>query len=289
MHVLLADVVAAEPDEMVPVAHLVLHFRHSRLAFAEPRLAAVPVSLQQDDFADLAVVDILDLVDVALLVMPLQADNNFEILLVGQLVGLQQRAEAGGVDATRLLHEDVLAGLDGRGVMDGAETGRRGDQHHVGTRRNRLLVGVETDEHAILGQIDLVAILLLQLGGATLGPIGKGVGHGDQLDVVHGIEAILRRPGAAATAADQGNLQFITSGGVGRPRDIQSAGQGKPRCHGRAIFQKISARRHLAIAHRDAPRKEGKMECWEQETWRSGFGFGTRGSGLGTRGWRQVL
>ena len=33
--------------------------------------------------------------------------------------------------------------------------------------------------------------------------------------------------GAAAAAADQGDLQFIAARGMGRPGDIQSAGQGK--------------------------------------------------------------
>ena len=41
----------------------------------------------------------------------LQADADLQVLFVGQLVGLHQRAEAGGVDAAGLLHEDVLAGL----------------------------------------------------------------------------------------------------------------------------------------------------------------------------------
>ena len=124
VNVLLADVVAAEPDEMVPVAHLVFHFGHFRRAVAEPRLAAVPVGLAEDHVADRAIVDLLDAVDVALLVAALQADDHLEVLLVGQLVGLQQAAEAGGVDAAGLLHEDVFAGGNRRRIVDGAETGR---------------------------------------------------------------------------------------------------------------------------------------------------------------------
>ena len=42
--VLLDDVVAAEPDEVVPVADLVDHFGHFRFPIAEPDSAAVPVA-----------------------------------------------------------------------------------------------------------------------------------------------------------------------------------------------------------------------------------------------------
>ncbi len=41
--VLLDDVVAAQPVEVVPVAHLVLHFGLSRLPLSHPHALAVPV------------------------------------------------------------------------------------------------------------------------------------------------------------------------------------------------------------------------------------------------------
>ncbi len=81
--------------------------------------------------------------EVAGLVAPLQADDDLQVLLVGQLVGLHQGAEAGGVDATRLLHEDVLAGRNGGGVVDGSKARRRGQDDDVHARGDGLLIGVE--------------------------------------------------------------------------------------------------------------------------------------------------
>ena len=46
--VLLDDVVAAEPDEVIPVAHLVFHFGLARLALAHPDGAAVPVGPHEE-------------------------------------------------------------------------------------------------------------------------------------------------------------------------------------------------------------------------------------------------
>ncbi len=48
--VLLDDVIAAKPDEMIPVAHLVLHLGLARLARANPDGSAVPVAAQQCQF-----------------------------------------------------------------------------------------------------------------------------------------------------------------------------------------------------------------------------------------------
>src|ERR1700693_2724173 len=62
VNVLLDDVVAAEPDVVVPVANLVLHFAFALL----PRLAgipgsgAVPIDAQRGDVADFSVVDPLE-------------------------------------------------------------------------------------------------------------------------------------------------------------------------------------------------------------------------------------
>ena len=69
--VLLDDVVAAEPVEVVPVAHLVLHLGHLLLALAHPDALGVPVDAHQGDVADGAVLDALDGVEVERVVVTL--------------------------------------------------------------------------------------------------------------------------------------------------------------------------------------------------------------------------
>ena len=71
MDVLLADLVAAGPDEVVPVAALELHIGHARLTVAIPNAATVPVNAHQVDFTDGAVMQHFNAVDIALLVAAL--------------------------------------------------------------------------------------------------------------------------------------------------------------------------------------------------------------------------
>jgi len=74
--VLLDDMVAAEPDEVVPVVELVGHIGHVGLARVEPDAAAVPVDTQGCYVADGAVVNLLDRLLVAELVAALRAGDD---------------------------------------------------------------------------------------------------------------------------------------------------------------------------------------------------------------------
>ena len=62
---LLADLIAANPVEVVPVVDLKFHFGLSRLAVAVPDSAAVPVHPLRNDIANRAVVNPLDRFDIA--------------------------------------------------------------------------------------------------------------------------------------------------------------------------------------------------------------------------------
>src|SRR5262245_40783410 len=60
VHVLLDVEVAAQPGEVVPVAHLPGHVGPTLLAAADPDAAAIVVGLQRDGVADFAVADAAD-------------------------------------------------------------------------------------------------------------------------------------------------------------------------------------------------------------------------------------
>src|SRR5215204_5979537 len=67
MNVLLDDVIAAKPNEVVPVAHLVFHFGGGApelfldvLAGFEPRSGAVPIDAHRGDVANRAVMQSLN-------------------------------------------------------------------------------------------------------------------------------------------------------------------------------------------------------------------------------------
>ena len=149
--VLLDDVVAAEPVEVVPVAHLVFHFgllRLARLATHRPR--AVPVDARADDVADRAVVELLDGFDVPRVVVPLQADADHQVLLLGFFVGGQDAAHAGASTATGFSMKMCLPAFTAASKCMRAEAGRRGEDHEVDAAVDHLLVGVEADELPLL-------------------------------------------------------------------------------------------------------------------------------------------
>ena len=100
----------------------------------EPEDALVPVAAPADDVADVAVVDALHRFEVAGLVAALGAGHDRQVLLLGLLGGGQHLADAGAVDADRLLGEDVLAGGDGGFEVDRPEAGRRRQDDVVDVR-----------------------------------------------------------------------------------------------------------------------------------------------------------
>ena len=168
--VLLDDVVAREPGEVEPVAALPLHLAHAGRALLHPQVALVPVALRRDDLADLAVLDALHHLEVARLVTPLRAGDDGEVLLLREVGRGDDRPDADRVDRDRLLHEDVLAGVDGGLEVDGPEARRRrrDDQVDVGERAD-LLVVVEAREAAVRRHLDARRVLLRQPRERRLG------------------------------------------------------------------------------------------------------------------------
>ena len=89
----------------------------------------------------------------------LGAGDDGQLLGLGLLVGGQHLADAGGVNAHGFLGEQVLAGLDDRFDVQGPEARRRG-QHHQVAAIDDLLIGVEADEAAFVGDFELVLAVL---------------------------------------------------------------------------------------------------------------------------------
>ena len=80
--VLLADVVAAEPSEVVPVAHLVLHLGLIRPARPDPDAAHVQVHPYEFQFADGPVVDAFDEFTVFHLVSQVMAHGHGQLFFL---------------------------------------------------------------------------------------------------------------------------------------------------------------------------------------------------------------
>ena len=176
---------------------------------------------------------------------PEKADADFEPFLVGQLVGLQQRAETARVDTARFFHEHVLAGLDRRPIVQRAEAGRRSLDHQVHVAGECLLVGIQPDEQAIVRHIDLVAEHRLERLARQLRPIVERVGDRDQLDMFRHAETIGCSSGSAPAGADQRHVESLAA------CRVRTAGDAQPRCPGRnrgtgdgtGVLQELATRR----------------------------------------------
>ena len=214
---LLDDVVARQPGEVEPVAHLVFHLAPLGIAPAVPERAGEVVLVHGDDIADGPVLDSLHRLADAVVVAPAEAGDEVQALLLGGPGRFQHVAHAGRVDRHRLLAEDVLAGRDRRLEVVRAEMGRRAEQDHVDVGRHYLLVGVEADEAVIVGHVHLVAEVDGKLALGRLDLVGKGVGQHGQLRVLVGPHRVDRRPLAASAAADQRDLDGIVARRVDGP------------------------------------------------------------------------
>ena len=223
---LFADVIAAEPAEVIPVVHLVLHLGHARFARAIPDSATIPIGPQERQVTERAVVNAFDCLHVAGLVAALEADAHSQPLFVRQFVGLDEHVIAGCIDAAGLFHEHMLAGFDGGRVLRGFKAGRRGDDHHVGAAVDGIDVRLQADKDAIGGQIHAgFEITVAQPLGRAFRIRLEGVGHGDDPCRFVSLHAVLDRAIAAASAADQHDLQFVAAGGMGHAGHADLAGQ----------------------------------------------------------------
>src|ERR1044071_2979501 len=230
VNVLFDDVVATNPDKVIPIAHLILHLGQFAAVFLlqfSPRFypgrRAVPINPHGHDVADRSIVQSLDGLKIIRLVPPLQAHADLQILLLRFLGGGKHPADTGRICGHGFFHEDVLALFDCFLEMDRAKPGRSRENHHVG-QPDRLFVGVKPDEFLVVRDRDRLGVLLFQVLQALVELVWEGIRHGDQLHPGSTRdERLIRRPGPAPPAADQRDLQLVAPGRVRAALDAQPA------------------------------------------------------------------
>ena len=152
--------------------------------------------------------------------MALQADADLEILLFGFDGCGQKLADAGGIGRHGFFGEDVLAGLHRVFKVNRAETRRRGNDDHVDTGVDHLLVGVEACKNGIIRHLDTVWRGPFEAGNRTFGVVHERIGDGDDLDRAGlGGNRLRGCAGAPAPATNQPDFDRITAGGVCRLGD----------------------------------------------------------------------
>ncbi len=236
VHVLLNNMIAAEPGEIVPVLELPLDVAPAGLAVDDPDLAAVPVAFGEDDFADRSVVNALDRFLIVGRMAALRARGDAEFLFLGEPARFHHHFHARNVDRRGLLHENVFARLDRRLQMDGAKVRRSGENHVIDLGNGKqFLVSIPTDEVALFRNAQADA---LKLTVAVIDTLFKHVGERGDLDVlvfdlralfdifsvVTGLgiddlgarsDGVEQRPGAASATTDESDLHLEIIGARG--------------------------------------------------------------------------
>src|SRR5580704_10844393 len=216
--VLFDNVVTTQPRVVVPVAHLVLHLAFDLgMGLARlPDAAVVPIHAHRQDVADRARFEAVDGFQILGLVVSLQADADFQILLFGVLIGGQYAADARAIHAERFLGEDVLARLNGGLEMNRSEPRRSRQNDQVDRTRQKLFVGIEAvelvfglDSHPLGLRLELP----LEVPQAALQLVFKSVGHGDKLNVALRRERLVCRPGSTSATTHKADANLVASAG----------------------------------------------------------------------------
>ena len=95
--------------------------------------------------------------------------------------------------------------------MLGAEHGGRGEDDQVNARVDDLLVGIEADEHAFVG--DILSALGKLLADA-IETVDEHIAQGGNLDAVGSIEQVADGTRATSAAADETGFQFAACDGL---------------------------------------------------------------------------
>ena len=214
--VLLGDVIATQPDEVVPVTHLVFHLGElssgallHTFAITHPDASAVPIGTGGNNVTDRPVVNLLHDLLVTELVMTLKTNAHFQILLLRFLRSSEHLTYTLSVHGHRFFHEDVLALLDRLGKVHRAKTRRRREDDHV-SQCDGFFVGVEPDELVLILYIHLEAMGALQILLATVHAILEGIGHGNHFHIAVGAESLIGCAGTTATTTNQSHLDGVT-------------------------------------------------------------------------------
>src|ERR1044071_3070261 len=147
VNVLFTYVIAAEPNVMVPIAELRLHFGGALLTAMPDGSAIDPIGPQGDDVSDGAVVKAVDCFDIAGAMAALSAGGDFEIFLFGFFGCGIHGANARTIDAYGFFHEDIFADFNAGFEMRRGETWRCREDGIVHTRLGEsLLVSIKAAE-----------------------------------------------------------------------------------------------------------------------------------------------
>jgi len=223
MDVLFANVIAAQPDVMVPIANLLLHFGVAVFPAMPDGAAVDPVCAQGHHIANRAILDAFDGFKITGLMAALRAGGDLEVFLLRQFGGPLHQAATRTVHRDRLLAENVFAGLDASPKVRRAEPRRGGKDGVVDARDfQRLLVSVKPAEAFVFRHVEVFL--------PALGLFGEDVRYGHNLgfyaDALCGLEEVLACAAPSATYADNDGVDGLLGLGMEDGWEVHRGGCG---------------------------------------------------------------
>jgi hypothetical protein len=97
----------------------------------------------------------------------------------------------------------VFAGIDGGFKMQRAEAWWCCQNHDIAILFKHLCVGIETNELTIFRNVDLIAVLTLQLTNGTLEVIVKRIGDSNKLCRASSVHRLIRSTSTSTTATNE--------------------------------------------------------------------------------------
>ena len=217
--VLLDDMVAREPFPVHPVAYVPLHVRPSCLTLTVPKHTLIPIDIAAGDVADESCLYLFVGFDVSTFVVTLCTYDNAQTLCLCLLGGCHYGTIALGIDSDRLLEERVDAFLGGVLEHPGAEDRRCGEDDHVNTGIDDFLIGIETEEASLVG--DVLSPIVLQLVAQREEPVAEDIAKCHHSDAVGSIEQVVYCTAATGAAAYESYFQLLAIYGlVGEFRNV---------------------------------------------------------------------
>ena len=161
MNMLLVNMVATQPVEVVPIVHLIFHLGRlmpkSRCKIgpcAYPNPSTIPVNLGQQNIADRTVFQTLNGFDVARVVMSLKTHPHRKAFFLRLLANRQHPTHARGVYGHRFFHEHMLV-CRNRGLeLQRPKSWRCCQNYQINTAIDRFLIRIEARKLTLRRNVD---------------------------------------------------------------------------------------------------------------------------------------
>ena len=139
-----------------------------------------------------------------------EAGEEAETLFFGGGGGGEETLHAGGIGGAGFFAKSVFARIHTFLKVLGAEAWRGGQENDVDILDGADFIdGIEADEFAIVFDLDFFGVRGFEVIVSELEAIGKGVTHGDELDIFVGGEGLASGSRAASATPDEGDFEHF--------------------------------------------------------------------------------